>query len=987
MPYRKHPKKMKQNYFVLSRIFKLVLFSVLLVTASVKTAKACHGTTLLNLIGTPGPTDFTVNADSDPSTCGCDPYWMQVEITCNPNGFTGNPPIPSSGLWGTPPWYHSNENIGNIMADGCILEPYVAIVIPYSALCPGTTYYWRAREYVEGSNSAGAWSLSQSFTTPGLPPSAILSTTSTAYDVCPGDTVQFNANVSGGCPGATFTYSWTPTSGLSNPNIANPTAIISGAITYTVTVTGGCFTITSSDDTVQISMAPNVAAGTATATPTSVCSGGSSLIVLTGNGSNNIQWQVSPNGTSWFNIPGATNDSLNTGSLSSTLFYQAIVTGSGWPGSGCGTAISPPIQVIVNPSPVADAGLNSTVCNGACTNLTGSGGVSYTWMPGNLNTQTIAVCPTINTTYSLTVTDANGCTGTDNVTVTVSNASVTASPNVSVCTGGSTILLATGPNGNSYSWNPPGTLVGANTANPTASPVTTTTYTVTATNGFGCTAIDSVVVTVTAAPPLSVSNDTSFCAGGSATLFAANATTYNWQPGNVSGPSITVNPTVTTTYTVTGTNGNCVSVDSVTVTISPPPAAFAGPDFAICNGTQATLGVATSGATYSWLPSTGIIGSNTSQNIVIDPTVTTNYTVTVTSASGCFSTDVITVSVNNTPTVVATSPDNSICIGSSTTLNSFGASSYTWIPAVGLGNPSSGTTSANPSNTTTYQVIGVDANGCSDTASITVNVNPLPNIYMTSTPTECGDTTGSIVFGGVVSGTAPFTYQIGAQTYNSLPIPNLVAGNYNVTVTDANGCVGNSTVNVGQVNTSFVSAFANPDFGVYPLPVGFSSTGSNGLNNWVWDFGDMGATGNGQSSNYTYPNPGVYTVVLTAWNDNINCVVYDTIEVTVVEQAIVSLPNVFTPNGDGTNDAFSATISGVKETKIQVFNRWGGLVYEGSQDGITAGPQVLQLWDGKAKTGNVADDGVYYYVFTATGYDTKEYPFTGFVQLMKAKQQ
>ena len=976
---------MKKNYFAKSKFTAISVFAFLLILFSAKNANACHGTALLNLTGTASATDFTINANSDPATCGCDPYWMQVEVTCNPNGFTGAPPVSNSPLWGTPPWYHSNENIPNINADNCVLEPYNPIVIPFSALCPGTTYYWRAREWVEGSNSAGPWSNSSSFTTPGLPPSAILSTTSTAYMVCPGDTVQFNATVSGGCPGATFTYSWTPTAGLSNPNIANPTAIISGAQTYTVTVTGGCFTITSNDDTVQVAMAPNVVAGTATATPDSVCSGGSSLIVLTGNNSNAIQWQVSPNGISWFNIPGATNDSLNTGSLSSSLFYQAVVTGSGWPGSGCGTSISPPIEVVVNPSPVADAGLNATVCNGSCTNLSGTGGVSYNWMPGNINTQSFSACPVSTTTYTLTVTDANGCTATDNVTVNISTASVTASPDVSVCSGGSTILLASGPNGNSYNWNPSGSLTGANTANPTATPNTTTTYTVTATNSFGCTAIDSVVVTVTAAPPLSVSNDTSFCAGGNATLFAANATSYNWQPGNLSGPSISVSPSSTTTYTVTGTNGNCVSTDSIVVTVAPPPTANAGPDFAICNGSQATLNVATTGNTYSWSPSTGIIGSTTSQNIVAQPTVTTTYTVTVSSASGCISTDAITITVNNTPTVTATSPDNSICIGSSTTVNAFGASSYSWIPAVGLGSPSSGNSSANPSTTTTYQVIGTDANGCTDTSSITIIVNPLPNVYMTSTPSECGDTSGTINFNGVVSGTAPFTYQIGSQTYNSLPANNLAPGNYNVIVTDANGCISNETVNVGQVNTSFVSGVANPNFGVYPLPVSFTSSGSSGLNNWIWDFGNAGATANTQNSSYTYPAAGTYTVVITAWNDNFGCAVYDTITVTVVEQATIALPNVFTPNGDGTNDGFIATISGVKEIKVQMFNRWGGQVFEGNQTGITSGPQNLQLWDGKASSGNVVDDGVYYYVITATGYDEKEYPLTGFVHILKTK--
>lgn len=910
-------------------------------------------------------------------------------MVCNPLGFTGTPPTPSSNpAWNSAgQWYESTLNIPGYgppsWLDNCVLEPYQDLVVPFAQLCPGTVYFWRMREFVEASASAGPWSATNSFVTPGLPPSAILSTTSSAYVVCPGTTIQLDATVSGGCPGATFSYSWVPTTGLSNPNIANPTALITGPITYTITVSGGCFTITSNDDTVQISQAPNVTAGTAIANPISVCSGQSSFVVLTGMGSNIIQWQVSPNGTTWFNVPGGTNDTLNTGPLSSALYYQAIVTGSGWPGSGCGTATSNMVQVNVYTSPTANAGANQTICSGACANLVGSGGVAYTWQPGNLSGANVTVCPGSTTTYSLTITDANGCTGTDNILVNISNASVTASPDVSVCTGNGTILLATGPNGNTYSWSPSGTLTGATTANPTATPPSTTTYTVTSTNTFGCTAIDSVVVTVSAAPPITVSNDTSLCAGGNATLSASGATTYSWQPGNLSGSVVVVSPNSTTTYTVTGTNNNCTSIDSVVVNISAPPMAYAGPDFAICSGSQATLNVSTSGTSYLWTPASGIIGSNTTQTVVVQPTTNTSYTVSVVGPGGCISTDTINLTINPSPNVTASSPDNTICIGSSTTVTGSGATSYTWIPTVGLQNPNLSTTTANPTTTTTYQVVGTNANGCTDTASITIIVNPLPLVYMIPTPSECGDTTGSITLGGVVSGTGPFTYTVGSNTYNSLPINNLTAGSYTVTTTDANGCVSTQVVTIDMVNTAYINAVANPSSGVYPLSVGFGASGSPGINNYFWDLGDNSVTSTSQSPSYTYVSPGTYTVVLVAWNSLYACAVYDTITITVLEQALITIPNVFTPNSDGTNDFFAASISGVKEIKVEIFNRWGNRVFDGVQSGLPANPQDLALWDGKAGGGKISDDGVYYYIITATGYDDVEYPFTGFVHLMK----
>ncbi|HEU4717632.1 MAG TPA: hypothetical protein VFU15_07355, partial [Bacteroidia bacterium] len=391
---------------------------------------------------------------------------MEIEVACSATTFTGTMPIPSSGSWGNYPYYHSTLNPPG--PEDCVLEPYFPCSIPFSQLCPGTTYYWRAREFVEGSSSAGPWSAAQPFTTPGSPPVTTLVATASQYDACPGDMIQLNASVTGGCPGSFFSYSWSPTVGLSNPNIANPVLTVQAASTvYTVTVTGGCVTITSADDTVAITNGPPPITGSPTANPPSICSGGSSVVTLSGQDpSSTIQWQTSTNGVNWFNISGATSSSYNTGPMTSTLYYQAIVTGSGWPaGSGCGTNTSPPVIVTVNPSPAADAGANTTVCTGACTTLTGSGGVSYVWQPGNLNTQSINACPVATTTYSLTVTDANGCTGTDQVTVSISNASVTASPDVSICTGNSTVLVASGPAGNTYSWSPSGTLSGANTAN------------------------------------------------------------------------------------------------------------------------------------------------------------------------------------------------------------------------------------------------------------------------------------------------------------------------------------------------------------------------------------------------------------------------------------------------------------------------------------------------------------------------------------------
>lgn len=982
---------MAKTYFFSSRIFKISALALFLVMGLSYNAKACHGVLLQNVSFTPTATGIIVTGSSDPATCGCGPYYMQAEVAFTTPCFTALAPACGSPSWNTFPWYYTELNVPGYgppnYTESCVLEPYYDIFIPFADLCPGTSYEVRVREFVCQSSSAGAWSIIYTFTTPGIAVPVVVTTISNRYEACPGDTVQFSASATGGCSTTSFNYSWAPTTGLSNPNIFNPYLVVQTSNTiYTVTVTGQCgnpFTV--ADDTIGINVGPPPIPGATSAFPDSICSGGSSVVTVSGQDPGSpIQWQVSPNGISWFNIPGATNATYNTGPLSSSLYYHAIIYGSGWwPGSGCGSSTSAAVLVTVTPSPVANAGANTIICNGACTNLTATGGTSYSWQPGNLSGSNVTVCPTSSTSYTVTVTDANGCTANDDVTVSTSSANVTASPDVNICTGSSTILFASGSNGSTFAWTPSGSLTGANTANPTATPASTTTYTVTATNSIGCTATDSVMVTITPAPPLTVSNDTSMCTGGSASLTASGATSYNWQPGGSTTSTIIVTPGSTTTYTVTGNNNNCISTDSITVTINPPPYVFAGPDFSVCSGSQATMNVATTGTTYLWQPTSGIVGPNNTQSIIAAPVSNTSYTVSVSGAGGCISTDTINVSVNPLPTVSASSPDNSICVGNSTTVTASGASTYSWIPTTGLASPTAATSTANPSTSTTYQVIGTDANGCMDTASITITVNPLPLVYITSTPTECGDTTGTLVNSGVVTGTGPFTFVVNGTPYSTLPT-NLLGDDYVITTTDANGCSSTQNVTVNTINSSFVVAAANPTFGTYPLPVGFSSSGSSGLTNWLWTFGDgSGNTANTSSTSYTYTAPGFYEVIVQAWNDNASCSVYDTIYIEVVEEAVVTLPNVFTPNADGTNDGFNANLSGVKEVNIQVFNRWGSEVYNGKQSGISPSPQSLQLWNGNTNGGNISDDGVYYYVIDAVGFDTKNYNYTGFVHVLK----
>ena len=188
----------------------------------------------------------------------------------------------------------------------------------------------------------------------------------------------------------------------------------------------------------------------------------------------------------------------------------------------------------------------------------GSGYSIYSWSPSG-NTQIINVTSAGN--YSVTVTDANGCFGTDNVTVTENSLpTVYAGVDMTVCEG--TAVTLSGSGAMIYTWD------NSVTDGTPFTPLSTTTYTVTGTNGNGCTNTDQVVVTVNALPTVNAGADQTVCAGTSVTLSGSgNATSYLWDNGVTDGTPFT--PTNTTTYTVIGTDANgCTNTDTVLVTVN-----------------------------------------------------------------------------------------------------------------------------------------------------------------------------------------------------------------------------------------------------------------------------------------------------------------------------------------------------------------------------------------------------------------------------------
>ncbi|MFN4246166.1 MAG: PKD domain-containing protein [Flavipsychrobacter sp.] len=495
--------------------------------------------------------------------------------------------------------------------------------------------------------------------------------------------------------------------------------------------------------------------------------------------------------------------------------------------------------VIIHYPPNVTVSGASSICQGATTGvvLTASGASTYSWAPPTglscTNCAVTTALPASTTTYIVTGTDVNGCTDTAHVTVNVNNRpNVNATSNKSaVCIGSNATLTASGAS--TYVWSPITSLSCSTCVSPIATPTATTTYIVTGTDANGCTDTGVVTINVNPLPTVSAGSNIAICNGSSTTLTGSGASTYVWTPASTLSCSTCVSPvatpTTTTTYTVTGTDANgCVNTANVTVSVNALPTVSAGSNVAICNGSSATLN--SSGAsTYVWTPAS-TLSCSTCVSPVATPTATTTYTVTGTDANGCSNTANVTVTVDNLPNVNAISNKSAVCIGSTATLTASGATSYVWTPTGSLSCSTCTSPIATPTTATTYTVTGTDANGCVNTANVTVNVNALPTVSAGSNVTICNGSSTTLNATGASTYVWTPASTLSCSTCVSTVATPITTTTYTVTGTDANGCVNTSTVTVNVNPLPNVSAGSN-----VAICAGASTTlGASGATSYVW---------------------------------------------------------------------------------------------------------------------------------------------------------
>jgi acyl-CoA thioesterase FadM len=295
-------------------------------------------------------------------------------------------------------------------------------------------------------------------------------------------------------------------------------------------------------------------------------------------------------------------------------------------------------------------------------------------------------------TYTHTLQTENGCDSIITLTLSIKNLPTPSiSGNAIICQGQSTTLTANG--GTSYVWSNAST-------NSSITVSQSGVYTVTATNAEGCSNTANVTVTVNSLPNVSISGNNSFCQGDNVTLTATGASTYLWNNASTNA-SITVNNAGT--YTVTGTNVNgCSNTATKTVTVN--PTYNVALTHSMCEGES-----------YNFY----------GQNI----TAAGTYTHTLQTVNGCDSVLTLTVTLKALPTATITG-NTTLCEGETTTLVATGGTSYSWSNAAT-------TNSINVSQSGVYTVTATNAEGCSNTANVTVTVNSLPNVSISGNNSFC----------------------------------------------------------------------------------------------------------------------------------------------------------------------------------------------------------------------------------------------------------
>jgi hypothetical protein len=553
--------------------------------------------------------------------------------------------------------------------------------------------------------------------------------------------------------------------------------------------------------------------------------------------------------------------------------------------------------------PIANAGPDVSLCVGDAVQIgqNATGGttpLAYWWRPATALSDTAVARPftttAVNRQYIVRVTDHYNFRTYDTMNVVVNpSLSLGPSPDKALCVG-SGIKIGQAATGNGspfmYSWSPTTGLSDPNDATPTATPNSTTTYIQTATNQNGCVKRDTILVTVSTPPTISLTNPPGLCPNSDVQIGneASGGTApyaYSWSPS--SGLSATniarpiAQPAQTTKYYLTVTDAlGCTKRDSVTVTVGTSFKINAGPDVGGCDGMKLTIGDSIGGGTppyqIRWSTKEGL-----SDSTVLRPqlTITKNmtYYVTATDAKGCSTKDTLMVMTSNGPKLTGLENEATTCKGSAVTIGSVASQgqppySYLWSPSIGLSSSTIATPRAQPSKTTTYTVTVTDLFGCKTSDTVMVAVSDGVKFSLGPDKQVCLRTSTSLAPSTSFPSTATYvwknlTTQKIEGSAKDLVISPTSDAKYELLVNDG-FCSGRDTIQVSVIPSPKATITGEFEF------CSQASTDlliSEGFTSYKWSTGGTGTTINVKT-------PGEYWCVVT---NGLGC--SDTARVTVVE--------------------------------------------------------------------------------------------------------
>ncbi len=638
---------------------------------------------------------------------------------------------------------------------------------------------------------------------------------------------------------------------------------------------------------------------------------------------------VSVSGT-WVSYLWNTTETTSTITAHTTGDYWVVVT------DGNCTYTSDTFTLSNFPVTTLHAYDDTTLCVGQTVVLNSEQGLDVvTWNEG-----TVGFTLTVTTSggYSYSSYDFNGCPAVSDTAfvnfVSPPAVNATASPDTILCPGGTSTLSSGAASGLTYLWLP---------TNETTSSITVSSagvYIVQVSAG-SCSSLDTVQVFQNTHAPVVLNNDTTVCAGTSVTVSPSGGPYFssNW---NTTATTPTITVTTPGDYWVTVSDGNCLyTSDTFTLSNFTTFTPSAHSDSTVCAGQPVVI--------RADPDLTNIVWSNGGAGNSITVTATGYYYYTATAGNGCtvFS-DSVLLSNTPYPTPVITATPPSICVGQSASVLDAGSTvgvGYVWSPGGAV------TNTILVSAAGTYSVVATLGN-CSASASLTIAAADTPVIKL-NTVISCCQT--------VVLNPAPgsgYSYLWSdASTDSTLTVTstNNLSEVYSVTATNAFGCTATAsdTVTIKCINAS---ASAVPDTIIYQDSTQLNVTTDylNGLS-YTW----IPSTG---LSNANVPNPQAspaeqttYTVIVR--DDEFGCL--DTAEtiVYVVYPNIVSMPNAFTPNGDGHNDFFYPVLFSTYQTVIdfRIYNRWGQRVHGD-----------VTPWNGKIDTKDQPAGTYVYYLIVRT---------------------